>query len=1513
MVKDKKKRKLVFVLGLFQSGASIFGNSLSKLKFDLGKSNIEVPEYKAYSNKKLAEFNKKLLEDFNINWKDGFFDVWSEIEPEDSSEYQEEFELILESEFDEDSDIVIYDPRTTFLLPIWKKIIPVIKFDISYIIFTNTPQSNVESLYYIRSLDHRQALLIWLNAYFSAEFYTRGENRTFIYADSFFSNPYDGIIQLAKDYKLNFSSKNTRLKGYFKRLYNHESDYLSDHQIVLQGHTKDYSTKLYKILSKNQLDSDEKLETKLNSLRDNFSSDAKSFLFKTYSGTNVSLRVVFKFADGETDTQLVDVSKGLNDINLMSSSTGECTEILLYPSATFSIVKVDYISINEGDNFTINKSNLLFEHGINYLVDSDSYLRITPDEPKDRINLSLKVDFIEYGERVLKYLPKLQSKVNEWIAANNNKYQNKIDLLESEALDYEKTIKELSDHLVKHEQLIERLKDLQKYKDKWDELMVDVPEIGNVDDYIENIISESNRKSTENEQLRNRIAQLHGTLQEKDKRLEEMKSSEFEIKLAKVSTQLSFTEENKKQLEEQLKDQEKQIAKLNSELQKMNDALQKKEKEALKKDDKASEIEMFKLTFKLEHQESENQQLEKQLKKHEKEIKELGKKIKSRNSKIEELKEKLLTKQFENERLSYQVKLNFEKIDELNERIQILSEENDAIVKESFYFLEENNQALSQIQHKYLEESKATVQTIEEKEKALRELNSKLSGYQQKIDLLNAEKNELESRGLNDNQELKQLFEEKENTITELYRDLEDLREQHRVLEYELNNRERENQELKDSVSFQLGKGLTSPLRWVYDKSTGNKPINQSKLWLLKQMFRSGIKNPGKAVKNLNPQNIKTLHKALKNEPPQVIAANLNKLIEEDDNDLGVDMPPVERNKQKVLFISPNLPDFDTSSGGKRATRMLELLAQEFQVYAFTLGDQPQKYIDKLNEIGVVVLRTRNYYRIKKKISHFNAIIFAWYYTYFDAHKFVELYPSARIILDSVDVHWVREERSLGIWEGLTEADVHKNKKRELKAYGQADIIWAVTENDKNNILNELPTADVRVVSNIHEVHKHEYVDSGNNKMLFFGGFNHYPNISAVKMIVSDLLPLVRKEINDATIIIAGANAPEEVQELGKIEGVEYKGFIEESELDNLYEESLLAVAPLLAGAGIKGKICEAIAYRTPVFTNSIGNEGIDLVSEESGFISDNMPTLANYIVKAMKREYNMAEITERAQNILSGIVGPEGVKKNMVGSIMPQVSICIVTWNRLDLVKRCIESIEGNTDYPNYKILVHSNGCTDGTQDYLKAAAEINKKIVPILSKDNEVFVKPNNAMMQMFPNNDAVLVNNDVYVTKGWLTALVNAAYSDTEIGIAGSKILYPDNTLQEFGSELYADGTGRNIGKWDDPNKDDYKYMKRVGYVSGCSMYIKRSTIDQIGVFDERFHPCYCEDSDLCYTAWENDIQTIVTPQSIIYHDEGGTSGTDEESGFKAYQKVNFEKFLEKHRDNLSAIQNRIESLN
>ncbi len=772
--------------------------------------------------------------------------------------------------------------------------------------------------------------------------------------------------------------------------------------------------------------------------------------------------------------------------------------------------------------------------------------------------------------------------------------------------------------------------------------------------------------------------------------------------------------------------------------------------------------------------------------------------------------------------------------------------------------------------------------------------------------------------------------------LEKIQRDLEelsikivDLSKENRVLKDQL-------EMVKHAPTYLLANTIAFPFRYIYNFFFRKTTFVETKFWIHIRLFLMGITKPISLLRHINKPNYLTLKNAIGNEPINQIFRNFNRLLKnkqvsfQDDYTLAIEniaqinkqinsvilsrSNVVKETQLNILYISPNLPDYDTSSGGRRATKMLELLGQDYNVYAFTHGSKPQKYIDKLISMNVKVLETTEYDLIKSQISDFHVIIYAWFYTYFDADKFRSLYPSAKVIVDSVDINWVREERSVGILNGLTIEKVLEKKKLELLVYDNADLVWAVTEDDKNAIIKELPNTKIEIVSNIHEPVSDIYIDNKKNSLLFIGGYNHYPNLSAVQKLATDIFPIVRATIPDAQLIIAGSQAPESVQELGLLRGIEFRGFVEEEDLDDLYiRDTFLSVSPLLTGAGIKGKICEAIAYNKPVVTSSIGNEGINLIHESEGLITDNDEEMAALIIKALKREYDFEVMTLNARKKMENLVGPTFVKKQMIKSISPEISICIVTYNKMDLLQRCIESIEGNTRYSHYKIIVYSNGCTDGTVEYVEAAQKINPKIIPILSKTNNVFVRPCNEMMNLFPDNDIVLLNNDTYVTNGWLSNLHKAAYASDDIGIAGSKVLYPDGVLQEFGSELYADGSGRNIGKWENASEAAYNKITFVGYVSGCSMFIKRSTIEKIGVFDDQFHPCYCEDSDYCYTAWEKGIRTVVTHKSIIYHEEGGTSGTDTSKGFKAYQNINFEKFLKKHKKNLKQISEGIQALN
>ncbi len=577
--------------------------------------------------------------------------------------------------------------------------------------------------------------------------------------------------------------------------------------------------------------------------------------------------------------------------------------------------------------------------------------------------------------------------------------------------------------------------------------------------------------------------------------------------------------------------------------------------------------------------------------------------------------------------------------------------------------------------------------------------------------------------------------------------------------------------------------------------------------------FLSIFKYPVRLLSNVNMRNYRILRSALRRESPRQIWRNFIKLLKRPDVQREIQSMSVEgqstyfknnrkvkkdhdfaaqdakdllaritKSKQaisklKILYLAPRLPEYDTSSGERRATRLLELLAQDCEVYVCGLLETRERYAQYIKDLGIGVVDTKNVSRIDKIHAHFDVIIYAWYYTIYDAQRIRRMYPDALHIIDSVDIQWVREERSLGVENSINERQVQHNKKNEMAAYAQADKIWLVSEADRDALLHELPSAQTAIVSNIHEAEIEIYNDPETNDILFIGGYNHLPNIGAVKTLALEILPQVSAQIPDARLVIVGSHAPKEIADLGQQKGVMYLGYVAEDQLADLYNQTLLSVSPLTSGSGIKGKVCEAVSYRVPVLTNAIGNEGIGLVHGESGLLAESNSAMIDEIINAMQRTYDFDKITQKAQELLANIVGQDIVKRNMMASLYHPVDICIVTYNRIDLLKNCINSIIKYTSIPDYQIIVYSNGCTDGTQQYLRQLSQAKSNIKIILSDSNDVFVKPNNKMMRMHPDRDIVLLNNDTMVTNGWLIGLHHAVYKLKKIGIAGAKILYPD----------------------------------------------------------------------------------------------------------------------------------------
>ena len=241
-----------------------------------------------------------------------------------------------------------------------------------------------------------------------------------------------------------------------------------------------------------------------------------------------------------------------------------------------------------------------------------------------------------------------------------------------------------------------------------------------------------------------------------------------------------------------------------------------------------------------------------------------------------------------------------------------------------------------------------------------------------------------------------------------------------------------------------------------------------------------------------------------------------------------------------------------------------------------------------------------------------------------------------------------------------------------------------------------------------------------------------------------------------------------------------------------------------------------------------------------------------------------------------------------------PKVSIIIPVYNQVHYTYACLVSILENTERFDYEIIIADDVSTDATK-------EIDKFVTGLViasNESNQGFLRNCNNAAKKARGEYIFFLNNDTTVQKDWLPPLIRLLESDKSIGMVGSKLIYPDGRLQEAGGIIWSDGSGWNYGRCDDPNKPEYNYVRDVDYISGAAIMLSRKLWEDIGGFDERYAPAYCEDSDLAFEVRKRGLRVVYQPLSVVTHFEGVSNGTDVNgTGLKRYQVENNKKLQEK----------------
>jgi GT2 family glycosyltransferase len=193
----------------------------------------------------------------------------------------------------------------------------------------------------------------------------------------------------------------------------------------------------------------------------------------------------------------------------------------------------------------------------------------------------------------------------------------------------------------------------------------------------------------------------------------------------------------------------------------------------------------------------------------------------------------------------------------------------------------------------------------------------------------------------------------------------------------------------------------------------------------------------------------------------------------------------------------------------------------------------------------------------------------------------------------------------------------------------------------------------------------------------------------------------------------------------------------------------------------------------------------------------------------------------------------------------MADVTIIVPTYFGGQLLYNCLEGLSKSTSNP--KILVYKNDI-----GWLKAC---------------------NEAMMSV-PNDDVILLNDDTFVLTDIIAEMRKVAYMSDDIGIVGGKALSPANpdTIINYG--IYVGVDGNTAHKHFGRPRDSVDLEKQTA-VEGSCMYIKRTLLNEVGYFDERYTYGYRAEVDYCFRARENNWKIISSPSAEYIHYVSQTS--------------------------------------
>jgi len=228
----------------------------------------------------------------------------------------------------------------------------------------------------------------------------------------------------------------------------------------------------------------------------------------------------------------------------------------------------------------------------------------------------------------------------------------------------------------------------------------------------------------------------------------------------------------------------------------------------------------------------------------------------------------------------------------------------------------------------------------------------------------------------------------------------------------------------------------------------------------------------------------------------------------------------------------------------------------------------------------------------------------------------------------------------------------------------------------------------------------------------------------------------------------------------------------------------------------------------------------------------------------------------------------------------MREVVISILTYNKLDYTKRCLEKLFENTILPYHRIVVSDNSSSDDTVKYLKS---LDNRIRLIENKENLGFARAHNRVIEEYCSHDIVLMNNDIEVPWNWLTILQQQCI-ENKYGAVSPAIKTPGGL--DVGAVLDSQAKGRSLIN---------DFITEPDWITGSCFYLSRDFgISPVGLLDEQFR-FYYEDVDYCFRMKKLGIKFKCIKDVVVVHHNSVSSNPEQKRKMMEDSK---QYFIKKH---------------